>query len=103
MPALFRPPLMFIWMIGTVTTCVLALFLCARSTAAYSALIVTLDYPAALVTGSSSAGFSDNVGVNSAKKPHWNERLPVAFVFWYQPDSSDPKVWGSWPCACIFS
>jgi hypothetical protein len=24
--------------------------------------------------------------------PRWDERLPVAFVFWYMPDSSDPAV-----------
>jgi len=27
-----------------------------------------------------------------SSKPRWDERLPVAFVFWYMPDSSDAQV-----------
>lgn len=42
---------------------------------------------------------SDSAG----SKPRWTERLPVAFVFWYMPDSNDPQVvfFGVFTVVCV--
>ena len=37
-----------------------------------------------------AAAFAPCSDGTTASKPRWGERLPVAFAFWYMPDSGDP-------------